>query len=70
MRRILLTTLRDQAEAYAYGLPDITIQDYNSLYAELNQRFVHTAIKDNYIAEAKLRRKKGHRNIPRFWPGH
>lgn len=58
MRRILLTTLRDQAEAYAYGLPDITIRDYNSLKAALNQRFGHTALKDSYIAEAKLRRKR------------
>lgn len=58
MRRILLTTLRDQAEAYAYGLPENTLQDYNSLKTALNQRFGHTALKESYIAEAKLRRKK------------
>ena len=58
MRCILLTTLRDQAEAYAYGLPEGTLQDYNSLKNALNQRFGHTALKESYIAEAKLRRKK------------
>ena len=58
MRRVLLTTLRDQAETYAYGLPENTLSDYKLLKDALNQRFGHTALKESYIAEAKLRRKK------------
>ena len=57
-RRILLTTLRDQAEAYAYGLPETILQDYRALKNALNERFGHTALKESYIAEAKLRRKQ------------
>lgn len=50
MRRIRLTTLRDQAEAYAYGLSDITIQDYNTLIkTALNPIFGHTTLKESYI---------------------
>ena len=66
MRRILLTALRDQAEAYAYGLPETILQDYNSLKNALNQRFGHTALKDSYIAEAKLRRKRDNETFRDF----
>lgn len=66
MRRILLTALRDQAEAYAYGLPETFLQDYNSLKNALNQRFGHTALKDSYIAEAKLRRKRDNETFRDF----
>lgn len=41
MRRILLTTSREQTEAYAHGLPNNTLQDYNSLKNVLNQKFGH-----------------------------
>lgn len=58
MARILLTTLRDQAEAFAYGLPENTVGNYQLLKGALNQRFGHTALKESYIAEAKLRRKQ------------
>jgi hypothetical protein len=58
MRCILLTTVRDQTEAYAYGLPENTLQDYNSLKNALNQKFGHTALKESYIAEAKLHHKE------------
>lgn len=56
-RGVLLTTLRGQAETYAYGLPDNTMGNYQHLTEALNQRFGYTALKDSYIAEAKLRRK-------------
>lgn len=36
-KQILLTIVRDQDEAYGYGLPNITIQDYTSLKTALNQ---------------------------------
>lgn len=54
MTRILLTTLRDQAEAFAYGLPENTVGNYQLLKGALNQRFGHIALKESYIAEAKL----------------
>ena len=66
MRRILLTALRDQAEAYAYGLPETILQDYNSLKNAINQRFGHTALKDSYIAEAKIRRKRDNETFRDF----
>ena len=58
MIAVLLTTLRGQAETYAYGLPENVLGDYQSLKDALNQRFGHTALKESYIAEAKLRCKK------------
>lgn len=57
-RGVLLTTLRGQAETYVYGLTDNTLRNYKLLTDALNQRFGHTALKDSYIAEAKLRRKR------------
>lgn len=51
MTRIFLTTLRDQAEAFAYGLPENTVGNYQLLKGALNQRFGHTALKESYIAE-------------------
>ena len=54
----LLTTLRGQAETYAYGLPESILHDYGSLSRALNERFGHTALKESYLAEAKLRKKK------------
>ena len=57
-RSVLLTTLRGQAETYAYGLPESILHDYGSLSRALNERFGHTALKESYLAEAKLRKKK------------
>lgn len=56
-RGVLLTTLRDQAETYAYGLSENTMGNYQHLTEALNQRFKYTALKDSYNAETKLRRK-------------
>lgn len=58
MRCVLLTTLRGQAETYAYGLSDVVLADYLLLKNALDQRFGHTALKESYMAEAKLRRKR------------
>lgn len=58
MMHILLTTLRDHAEAFAYGLHVNTAGNYQLLKGALNQRFGHTALKESYIVEAKLRRKQ------------
>lgn len=64
MRRILLTTSREQTEAYAHGLPNNTLQDYNSLKNVLNQKFGH---KDLFnIVKAKQRRKKGNNTFRDF----
>lgn len=51
-------TLRDQAEAFVYKLPENTVGNYQLLKGALNQRFGHTALKESYIAESKFRRKQ------------
>ena len=58
-RKVLFTVLRGQAETYAYGLSDSERNDWESLITALDARFGHKAMKESYIAEAKLRRKKG-----------
>lgn len=60
---IFLPTFRDQTNANVYKLPNNVLHNYNSLKNALNQRSGHTELKDNYIAEVKLRRKK---NIETF----
>ncbi|VDI69914.1 Hypothetical predicted protein [Mytilus galloprovincialis] len=57
-RRVLLSTLRGQAETYAYGLPLIIQRNYQRLAEKLNDRFGHAAMKERYIADAKLRRRQ------------
>lgn len=57
-RRILFTTFRGQAETYAYGLPEEQRNDYEELVKAMDNRFGHKAMKESYVAEAKLRRKK------------
>ena len=58
-RKVLFTVLRSQAETYAYGLSDSERNDWGSLITALDARFGHKAMKESYVAEAKLRRKKG-----------
>ena len=58
-RKVLFTVLRGQAETYAYGLSDSERNDLESLITALDARFGHKAMKESYVAEAKLRRKKG-----------
>ena len=57
-KRVLLTALRYQAVTYIYGLPPVFQNKYDSLKQKLNERFGHVAMKESYIAEAKLRRKQ------------
>ena len=57
-RRVLFTVLRGQAETYAYGLSDFQRSDYSNLKSALDERFGHRAMKESYVAEAKLRRKR------------
>lgn len=54
-RRVLFSTLRGQAESYAYGMPIAVQKDYEQLKEKLNQRFGHSAMKERYLADAKLR---------------
>ena len=56
-RRVLLSSFRGQAEAFAYGLPDNVLMDYVLLIQNMDDRFGHKAMKESYIAEAKLRKK-------------
>ena len=58
-RKVLFTVLRGQAETYTYGLSDRERNDWESLITALDARFGHKAMKESYVAEAKLRRKKG-----------
>ena len=58
-RKVLFTVLRGQAETYAYGLSDRERNNWESLITALDARFGHKAMKESYVAEAKLRRKKG-----------
>ena len=58
-RKVLFTVLSGQAETYAYGLSDSERNDWESLITAFDARFGHKAMKESYVAEAKLRRKKG-----------
>ena len=57
-RRTLLCSLRGQAETFAYGLPVSIQSDCDSLFFRMEQRFGIMNMKDSYIADARLRRKK------------
>ena len=57
-RKVLFTVLRGQAETYAYGLSESARCDWDNLTTALDARFGHKAMKESYVAEAKLRRKK------------
>ena len=57
-RKVLFTVLRGQAETYAYGLPESDRANWERLKAAMDDRFGHKAMKESYVAEAKLRHKK------------
>ncbi|MEW8548533.1 MAG: hypothetical protein AB2693_33955, partial [Candidatus Thiodiazotropha sp.] len=57
-RRTLLCCLRGQAEAFAYGLPLMQQNDLKLLLEKLEERFGPANMKDSFIADAKLRRKR------------
>ena len=61
-RRIFLCLLRGQAESFAYGLPFDVQSNWTPLKAHMEERIVLLAMRNSYIAEAKLRRKKSDEN--------
>jgi hypothetical protein len=65
-RRVLLSTLRGQAETFAYGLPFVFQCDYNRLKQKMEERFGHTAMKERYMAEAKLRKRQAGESLRDF----
>ncbi|CAC5406508.1 unnamed protein product [Mytilus coruscus] len=65
-RRVLLSTLRGQAETYAYGIPVIIQRDYNRLKRKMEERFGHTAMIERYVTEAKLRKRKPEESLRDF----
>ena len=56
--RMLITTLRGQAETFAYGLTEDVLSDYEMFKQHMDDRFGHKAMKESYIAEAKLRKER------------
>ncbi|CAC5355217.1 unnamed protein product [Mytilus coruscus] len=65
-RRVLLSTLRGQAETFAYGLPLVFQRDYTRLRQKMEERFGHTATKEKYIAEAKMGRRRDKESLRDF----
>lgn len=67
-RRLLLSSLRGQAEtlAYAYGLPLVIQKNYGRLKERLNEGFGHAALKERYVADAKLRLRKANESFRDF----
>ena len=57
-RRVFFTMLRGQAETFAYGLSATERNSWDNLKLAMDARFGHKAMKESYVAEAKLRRKK------------
>lgn len=65
-RRVLLSTLRGQAESYAYGMPLIVQRDYFRLKEKMEVRFGHSALKERFVTEAKLRNRQPNESLGRF----
>ncbi|CAC5370887.1 ZBTB38 [Mytilus coruscus] len=65
-RRVLFSTLRGQAETFAYGLQLVFQRNYDRLKQKMEERFGHTAMKVKYTAEAKLRTRKAGESLRDF----
>ncbi|CAG2204506.1 unnamed protein product [Mytilus edulis] len=65
-RRVLLSTLRGQAETFAYGMPLIIQRDFEHLKRKMEERFGHTAMKERYVTEATLRKRKPEESLRDF----
>ncbi len=65
-RRVLLSTFRGQAETYAYGMPLVIQRDIDRLKVKMEERFGHTAMKEKYVTEAKLRRRQPNESLRDF----
>lgn len=57
-RRVFFTVLRGQAETYAYGLPEEIRNSWTELKRAMENRFGHRVMKESYIVEVKMRRKR------------
>ena len=64
--RVLLSTLRGQAETFDYGLPFVFQGDYNRFKRKMEERFWNTAMKERYMAEAKLRKGQAGESLRDF----
>lgn len=65
-RRVLLSTFRGQAETYAYGMPLVIQRDFDRLKQKMDERFGHTAMKEKYVTEAKLRKRQSNESLRDF----
>ncbi|VDI04546.1 Hypothetical predicted protein [Mytilus galloprovincialis] len=65
-RRVLLNTLRGQAETFAYGMLLIIQRDFEQLKRKMEERFGHTAMKERYVTEATLRKRKPEESLRDF----
>ncbi|CAC5397283.1 unnamed protein product [Mytilus coruscus] len=57
-RLVFFTTLRGRAETFVHGLPSDIQMRWESLKNKMELRFGHSNMKESYLAEAKLRRRK------------
>lgn len=55
---VFFTSLRGQAETFVHGLPNDVQSNWDSLLQRMDLRFGHVNMKENYLVEAKLRRRK------------
>ena len=55
---VFLTCLRGQAEAYVHGLQQNQVKKWDILLQKMELRFGHSNMKEAYLVEAKLRKRK------------
>ena len=65
-RRVLLSTLKGQAETFAYGMRLFIQRDFHRFKKKMEERFGHTAMKERYVAEAKLRKRQLNESLRDF----
>lgn len=56
----------DQAESYAYGMPLIVQRDYCRLKEKIKVRFGHSALKERFVTEAKLKKRQPNESLRDF----
>lgn len=62
-RLIFLTALRDQAETYVHGLSDDLVNSWESLVEKMEFRFGHSNMKESYLLEARMRKRKSNESF-------
>ncbi|CAG2212607.1 unnamed protein product [Mytilus edulis] len=55
---VFFTTFRGQAETFVYGLPSDILMRWKILIEKMELRFGHSNMKESYLAETKIRRRK------------